>query len=317
MIFSNVFAITLDQTAGVEYHLALFASGFEARSKFIAESARPKAICSSVILFAEDTETLSRPDNDSFFGASFGSEALTVSAAGERDAILTTLRSLVSTTNRQKVLRIFVDYSAMTRTWYGAVLSYFKHLARECPVEIDFVYSHGKYQGDFGPMAVTEIVAQPGFAGLSSGMRETVALFGLGLDKYASLAVFDRIEPDVSHYFIARPSDRDGLTEEKVRLENAELIAQMSDASLLLPLEDVGETFRLLCERVNVLDRQKQVVIVPMGPKPHVLASLLVTLRLPRVACLHVRGVRKPPVQVLALGSASACRVCFQPENGT
>ncbi len=307
----------MNQVEGVEYNLALFASGFEGRSRFVAESARPNAICSRVILFAEDTHTLSRPSNDAFFSRSFGLEALIVSASGERDAILTALRSLVSTADPKEVLRIFVDYSAMTRTWYGAVLSYFRHLARERPVEIDFVYAHGKYQGDFGPMAVTEIVAQPGFAGLSSGMRETVALFGLGLDKYASLAVFDRIEPDISHYFIARPSDRDGLTEEKVRLENAELIAQMSDASLLLPLEDVGETFRLLCERVNALDRRKQIVIVPMGPKPHVLASLLVTLRVPRVACLHVRGVRKPPVQVLEKGSASACRVCFQPDIST
>ncbi|MEQ1594974.1 MAG: hypothetical protein ABL985_07735 [Casimicrobium sp.] len=313
MIFSNVFAVDLNAT--VEYDLALYASGFEARSIFVAEHMRPRARKNRVILFAEDTDLLSRPANDAFFKGIFSDDEMTISASGDHEAILLALRSLELTADPNRLIRVFVDYSAMTRTWYGAVLSYFRHVDRTNAVEIDFVYAHGKYQEKFSPMAVTEIVAQPGFAGLASGMRETVALFGLGLDKFASLAVFDRIEPDDAHYFLARPADREGLTEDKVRQENAELITQMSDAPLLLPLEDVGETFRLLCERVTVQDRRKQIVIVPMGPKPHVLASLLVTLRLPRVGCLHVRGWRNPPIQVSALGTSSACRVCFSPDR--
>ena len=315
MIFSDVTLKPAPETETSSYVLALYASGFERRSRFIAETRRPSSESTKVLVFNEDRETLSSPENLVFFRQNFATNELVKTAASSSYEILEALNLIVAKSSPDRDLCLFVDYSAMTRTWYGSILSFFRHLDWKANVVIDFAYAHGTYDdATFRPRAVTDIVAQQGFAGLCSGMRDTVAIFGLGFDKYATLAVFDRIEPDLAYYFLARSSSK-SITDARVRNENAELIAMMTGGELLLPLEDVGETFRLLCERVAFLDRSKQVVLVPMGPKPHVLASLLVSFRLPHVACLHARGVRVPEVQVTADGTTSVCRVTFVPEK--
>jgi hypothetical protein len=49
--------------------------------------------------------------------------------------------------------------------------------------------------------------------------------------------------------------------------------------------------------------------LVPMGPKPHVLASILVSMRFAEVSCMRVSVTRERPEKVDPTGEVIAARV--------
>lgn len=293
------------------YDLGAFASGFEARSIHVAQLVGPELASSNVVLgFRDGVGVLSRDENDHYFAQNFG-VAVEVPKIGEDEHCLSKrLEALLKLANG-KAIRIFVDYSVMTRAWYGALLTWARFSDYSAPLEIDFVYAYGKYLTDFSALGISEIVSLPGFEGVSGGYRSTAAIFGLGFDKYATLAVYDRLEPDSVYCCVAQASETDPNALRV--LEENSVILEAAVKTFPLPLGDLDSAFRLMCEHVALLDQANHIVMVPMGPKTHVLATLLVALRMPTITCLHAKGTRSKPVQVQALGDLSISRVRFVP----
>lgn len=291
------------------YALGIFASGFETRAVHVAKKFGANTLEKTVVFgFSSDVRALSRENNDIFF-KSFGSgEFLLLGTQDDDQVIFTCLNSLL-TKKKTDVLRILVDYSVMTRTWYSAILTWARLADFDREVEIDFVYASGRYLNDFDPLLISELETLPNFEGNSGGFRKTTALFSLGYDQYATLAVYDRIEPDVLYCCVAGMAGCDAsaikaLSENQAMVEASERIVE-------LPLLDVEAAFRLLCDVIVGIGRDSHVVVVPMGPKTHVLVTLLVALRLPWLTCLHAKGTRPRPIQVEALGPISIARVFF------
>lgn len=299
--------------AGGGYDLAIFASGFEARATNILKltSVRPRSC--RVLGFSNDRETLSRKTNDQVF--SDAGWAVDIVPETEADQYIYEMLNHAHSSCDSRETRILVDYSVMTRAWYGAILNWAAALDDGTAVQIDFAYSHGDYARKFGPLKIEDIVSLSGFEGISSGARSTTAFFGLGFDKYATLSVLDRIEPDDVYCFVARSGDS-ADSADYVLSENSEVVDAAQGKVFSLPIASVAESFRIICEHVSIIEddpsqRDTEIAIVPMGPKPHVLASLLAAQRMPRVACLHVKGERAEPVEVKATGIVTACRVEF------
>lgn len=51
-----------------------------------------------------------------------------------------------------------------------------------------------------------------------------------------------------------------------------------------------------------------------MGPKPHVLASILVSMRFPEVSCMRVSAKRASPERIEASGEVVVVRVVVRKE---
>lgn len=307
MKLSSLTRLDFERIAWEEYDLIFLASGFEERSCFTLSYIPDSAIRKCVVLgFEDDRNTLSRPRNDTLFG----SRQLTpfVSANPQdyeehiKQSLLFAARSVT-----QRPLRLFIDYSVMTRSWYGFLLTWLKYSADSVATEVDFVYAYGKYESEFGPLHIDEISAIPGFEGGCAGARRTVAFFGLGYDRYATLAVNELIEPDHVTCYVARES-LDDARSQRVLNQNKELIDLSGTLPIYLPLGNIQECFRILHENFSQVPEEDEVIAIPMGPKPHVLATLMVSQFVQRVTCLHAKGSRATPVQVVASGDVSAWR---------
>lgn len=294
----------------VPYDLHVFSSGFEDRSAHLVKFIEPSTIESIVLGFSGDRHTLSREQNDAQF-RKLGMDPVTL----ENDALLlgplqSKLQEAAQRAGTGRPLRIFVDYSTMTRTWYGHILTWAKYSKHHPNVVIDLFYSFGNYHKEFQPLHVRELSSVAGFEGHCAGARRTTALLGLGFDKYATLAVCDQIEPDSIICFVAQESSDDPHAR-RVLSENQEVIEASGRPGVPLPLGNVGEAFRMMYEQAAFCAADEELVAVPMGPKPHVLASLLLAQVLPRVTCLHARGHRADPVPVSATGQVSGCRLTY------
>lgn len=307
MKLSSLTRLDFDRTPWGEYDLIFLASGFEERSCFTLSSIPDSVIGKCVVLgFESSRNTLSRPKND----ALFASRKLTPFVSSNPQAyeehikrsLLIAARSVV-----QRSLRVFIDYSVMTRSWYSFLLTWLRYSAESVSTDVDFVYVYGKYESEFEPLHIDEISAIPGFEGGCAGARRTVAFFGLGYDRYATLAVNELIEPDHVTCYVARETPNDARSQ-RVLEQNKELIELSGTLPVYLPLGNIQESFRILHEHFSQVPEEDEVIAIPMGPKPHVLATLMVSQFVQRVTCLHAKGSRAIPVQVAASGEVSAWR---------
>jgi hypothetical protein len=307
MKLSSLTRLTYEETLWENYDLILLASGFEERSCFTLASIPESAIDKCVVLgFASDRHTLSRPRNDAIYGKRQLTPYVSTDPQAYENHIKSALLAASSSVN-DRPLRVFIDYSVMTRSWYGYLLTWLRYSTDAVVADVDFVYAYGHYESEFEPLHIEEISAIPGFEGGCAGARRTIAFFGLGYDRYATLAVNELIEPDHVTCYIARETPND-MRSQRVLDQNKELIALSGTQPIYLPLGNIQEAFRILHEHFTQVSDEDEVIAIPMGPKPHVLATLMVSQYVQRVTCLHAMGSRTNPVQVIASGEVSAWR---------
>jgi len=312
MRFRKVESLLKLEDASDYYSLGIFSSGFERRSTHLIKSCGPDMFKRVMVFkFALGGGALSRPENDGYFESIPKAEFLQLEGNNDDELIFTYLENFVVECY-DSVLRIFVDYSSMTRSWYGAILTWARLCEKSYSIEIDFVYASGRYLSEFDPLLISEIETLPNFEGISGGFRKTSALFGLGYDQYATLAVYDRIEPDSLYCCVASLSPNDPSALKTIHANQA--MIEAAERLVELPLLNIESAFRDLCDLLMSIGRDSHVVVVPMGPKTHVLVTLLVAIRMPWLTCLHAKGFRPQPVQVEATGPLSIARIYFSPD---
>ena len=309
----QVLDIDFDSINSERYDLSLFASGYESRCTFVPNLIDPSIVANPLVYgFTEEAESEVRIKNDHFFLGQWGCSPIHLSSEDE-SPIYKYLNKHSSGADRP--IKILLDYSSMSRLWYTAVLNWARFAAPTKEVVIDFIYAMGKYEEEKKPMMIKDMVSLPGCEGRAYRLRESVAVFGLGFHGLAALCVLDRLEADTVYAFLAAP----GSTQEYVNktLEiNRELINNPKTKKPILefPLGSIEACYRHLAETIAPHRPDGEITLVPMGPKPHVLASILVAMRFPEVACLRVSG-ESDPLNVLPTGDIVASRVIVKSDN--
>lgn len=208
--------------------------------------------------------------------------------------------------------RILIDYSSMSRAWYAAMLLWFGENSRiHSGCQLDFLYALGKYSKEYAEkeVVIDDIETVPGCAGEMFRHARTVAVFGLGFYGYMSLCACEQIEPDVLYSFSTTENPIEEFCIED-RAGNRELVERASK-SFKLSVTSVAAAYRCLSEISTIhLNNGDEVILVPMGPKPHVLASVLVSLANRRVCTLRVRH-KQYKSDVEPLGPIIATRIKF------
>ena len=288
------------------YDISLFASGYESRARYAPNIIDPRRIANTLVFgFTEEADIGDRPQNDAFFSQRWGCEPILLSGDNEKSIYEYLHKYSQVTTNP---VHILVDYSSMSRLWYAAVLNWARFAVPGKEVVIDFIYSMGTYEDEEHPMVIRNMVSIPGCEGRAYRLRETVAVFGLGFHGLAALCVLDRLEASTVYAFLASPGSSKEYIE-KTRTINKDLISdRRTEPVLELPLASVEKCYRTLAEVIAPHRPDGEITLVPMGPKPHVLASILVAMRFQEVACLRISGTpdRK---DVKATGDIVATRI--------
>ena len=196
----------------------------------------------------------------------------------------------------------------MSRLWYAGILNWALYSPVEKDIEIDFLYAVGEHKEEVPPLVIRDIISIPGCEESPVPFPASVVVFGLGFDGLATLCVLDRLEPDAVYAYLASPAAFEDYPE-RARLSNRELIQRHSAATLELPLTRVEATFRYLTELISPHRDKATIILVPMGPKPHVLAAILLSMRFKGVGCLDVSGRREPPERVGTTGDIVVTKV--------
>ena len=286
MISLRVLDTDLDAVCKETYDVCLFASGYESRCIHVPGLVNPGAVANPLVFgFTEEAKSANRPANDTFFSDVWKRPPIPLSSDNEKP-IYEHLHK--HTQGIDRPIRILLDYSSMSRLWYAAVLNWARFAASGRTVIIDFIYALGKYKEEDHPFVIRSMITIPGCEGRAYRLRESVAVFGLGFYGLAAQCVLDHLEADTVYAFLATDQARE-VYAAKTREANQDLIrSSKTKAVLELPLTSIETCYRNLAETIAPHRPDGEITLVPMGPKPQVLASILVAMRFPEVACLRI-----------------------------
>lgn len=294
------------------YDLGVFASGYESRCQYISGQLKIQNINNQLIFgFEHKKNDHNRADNDNHFRKKW--EKIPEILSTENDLQVYKILDKVLRFSTPKIYKILVDYSSMSRTWYAAILNWIRFQQITEEVIVDFVYSAGPYYStELKPIAVKNVLPLPGCDGVSGTSIKSIAIFGLGFEGLAPLCVLDKLQPDEIFTYLASPAFYDEHPR-TAREKNEELI-KIAKETLELPLHSIEITILKLRELISAYQNGEDITFIPMGPKPHVLASILLAIHFKQITCLHVNGLVSEPTDVTASGDIVSTRLIFKPD---
>ena len=167
---------------------------------------------------------------------------------------------------------LHIDYSSMPRGWYCRLP---KELLKLDAVDkrVFFWYVPGKHIGENFPTAgINRIFNEQGNADPAEKPRYHI--MGLGYDKFRSEAVYSIIEPEnlvICYSFSTKHKEINSVVEEK----NKRLFNNSVNV-IDFPIDDFSGMVSILRGLVDSYLQYGQVIIVPDGPKPLVLAMSMI-----------------------------------------
>lgn len=302
----------LSAVTTLHYDIAIFASGSEPRCTYIAKQLSRDVISYPIVVgFDDHRQDDHRLQNDEYYSQNWSDHQIILKSDNE-GPIYQCLQQAAA--NAKDTIRILVDYSSMSRLWYAGILNWALHTPVGKDIEVEFLYAVGEHKNVVPPLVITEILSIPGCQESPVPLPASVVVFGLGFDGLATLCILDRLEPNAVYAYLASPAAFEDYPE-RARSNNEELIQRHSAATLELPLTRVEATFRYLTELISPHRGKAAIVLVPMGPKPHVLAAILLSMRFKGVGCLDVNGRRERPERVGTTGDIVVTKVELKPQQ--
>jgi hypothetical protein len=301
----------LQNVGQYHYDLAMFASGYEERCTAIPKLFNPSQIENAVVIgFTEENADQQRVINDKYFIANWV-EKISISSSNDDREIYNILNTIFENSSNRKTIHILVDYSSMSRLWYAGVLNWAKFFSKADELRIDMLYAPGVHREKISPMVINDILSIPGCEGSATSLFQSIAVFGLGFDSYAALCVLDRIEPDYYYTYLASPTIFPDYPE--IVMKKNDDIIRSARNTLSLPLFSVEQTYNALGEIVSLHKDEADIIFVPMGPKPHVLASILLAMKFREITCLRVSSSDGSKTNIKAAEHVVGSRIFFRP----
>lgn len=300
--------VSEEQLLATRFDLMLAASGFESRATHAYTKTSIDGKPERVAFCFQDRSNAQREDNDRFFDRN--SFTLIDAQGSHCSKIFNAVRSRIESTQGARI-RIFVDYSSMTRAWYAAVLKGVTAVRNKKSIECYFCYSPAKFVPPSETTPNTEVGPLPGFCGLETPDRPTALIVGLGYERDRALGLVEYVDPATCFGLITDPPiDPKYLN---VVLENNSAFLDCIQTQLIRhPLNDLQLMSSVLLSLYSGLRDDYRLILAPLGVKPFSLICLLLSLRFGDVDVWRVTsGIKAGTPERTALGPVLTLKVVF------
>lgn len=260
------------------------AIGYEERSRFLLDKLQNNVCNENILVFYFDDLKESK-EVMTYIEDKDASSIKTVDIKYEQgddagDIVISFLNNLKDLSGK-----VYIDYSAMPRSWYSKLP--FK-ISQRLSAETYFLYVVGDYPCDYKtyPSAGTDSYSLIGRPSLRDQKR--LHIIGIGYDSIRTEALLSILDPDMYAVCSAHYSLDDEM-EQRVHEVNSKVI-ERAVSSTSLTTDDFSFLVARLCEMANEYLPLGDVVFVPDGPKPLIMAMSLVPQILDRegIVCVHV-----------------------------
>lgn len=279
--------------------LFICTSGYEKRSVYFARKILKLGISAGqflVIGFDDFTDYLNRIENDKFF-SKLGVKVKPFKQNKKElviGYIIKAIKERVASAGDEPI-EIHIDYSCMPRLWYCYLPSIVEKVLRKQD-RVYFWYTPGHYINDFEyPTAgVEDFKLFSGKPTVCPDIRTHI--FGLGFDKIRTQAIWSVLDPsNLICYYAILPIVAKYYEDylERVKKDNQEIL-MLANGKFSVPMDDFVFSLSKIVSMVRQYRNLGDVILVPDGPKPLILATSLASLmfNVSGIVCFHVRRQR-------------------------
>lgn len=282
--------VNYDELLKERVDVLIAASGYGSSSDHLIQLSNFKANKKIALLFKEKPDLQLQVSNESIFiEKGFECYKLHSDSSGE---IMVVLESLFDD-HKFEDIKLIVDYSSMTKIWYGTIINYFTYN------DLDFksLVIYFCYTPDFfiPPAASKKKLLNPVpiFANMPSVNEDKPLslIIGLGYDETQAEFLCDFLKPDDVYFFLPNPSFDEDYTQ-AVKKHNNKLISNIRANHLInysaKDIEDIDSKLTSLCLNLRLKSR---IIIVSIGPHTFSLASFLLNARYPDIEIWNISSL--------------------------
>jgi hypothetical protein len=258
------------------FSLFICAIGFEERSKYQIERLmknytddKQKVIC----FYFNDFRNEISVENNRII-KEFGLQPIEVSRKDHLIVIKEIFKKISAIKNDSDGLNIHIDFSSMPRNWYCHI---FVELSKVLSAKDKFFfwYSHGDYTNDLEHCSTAGTDDFIIFSGKASTKpRQRSHLLGLGYDKIKSDAIRTVVDPTTLVVCYTYPKENPIICD-AIR-KGHKYLFDAASFSFSLPIDDFGFMVKRISEVVINLFDNGDVILIPDGPKPLILACSII-----------------------------------------
>jgi len=265
-------------TKNIDFDIFIASTGYESRASFLArQNIQSKE--KFVLAFRDNHTNKNRVKNDKFFREE-NFKFIDMSGS-QNEKIFDLLNSSIAN-NPQEKISILIDYSSMTRVWYGAIISYLSGCAlKNKSIYAYFSYSVSEFNEPLSKESETfHFYPIDSFCHLTVPTKPTALIAGLGYEKKRVFGLREYFDAEALYLFY---TDDNPFTQ-YVRNKNREVIDSV-DSKNIFPylLNDLTYTKMLLQDLYDHLKDNFRIIIAPCGPKPFTLLSFIIASEAPNI----------------------------------
>jgi len=314
MELSHTCQISLAELKTERIDCIIAASGFHARSTYIADNLDLKESKKLVITFDEEYFSNLRKETESFFnGLGFLSAKAKADSGKEIEALLEDY----CRKNTSRELNIIVDYSCMPKIWLATILDYIsKNELHAQIINIFFVFTPKRF--------IPDIKKKLEFIGPLNAKKDSIVndknltlIAGLNNDFESIVKLTNNIKPQKIFVFIPEPAFSHEYSRSVIE-KNRSFLEKIGENNIIkYPAnnpEEINSKLTSLCLDMRLHSR---IILVPQGPKTFILSSLLLSLRYPDIKLwdITLRTQKYNPEEGAASGEPVILKTIFCNED--
>lgn len=262
-----------------KFDLFIAASGFESRAIFQSSILKniPKRRFS--LGFNNETKDSTRLINDEFFKENNFIQTVLDGDTTDLTQLSKILNETFESSKSNGECNIYVDYSSMTRNWYGYILYIINHYRNKLKVNVTFGYSYSKYTPAIQDDNLNKVV-EPlfGYCKMSIPDKPSALIICLGNERNRAYGLQEYF--DATTYLFYSDLSYNNEFSSEVEKANFDLLNSINAENVIrFPVHDLINTNYLLDSLCRGLIKYYRIILAPCGPKPFTLLSFINSLK--------------------------------------
>jgi hypothetical protein len=314
LIFAH--QIGFEQLSNKKFDYFIAASGYENRCTYLLDTIGIDAANKIVLAFDEKKDFLFRKKNDDIFSAS--GFTFIEEFAGGKEKIIELLNLICQSSIGCKNISILIDYSCMSKIWYAGILSYFASYELNIEnLELYFSYTSAEFSAPMEPDQGSIITTPRGLLKANQrSSRPKAMILGLGYEKFLTTSLISTFNCKTIYAFYSDPAFDDRYAESVTKNNKKILKTIPGDHIIKYPVNNFKSTDALLTSLTMKLRLNHHVVILPAGPKPFTLSSLILASRYPDIEVWTIDNGQAPAAYNRnPMGEPVVCKLLFSNED--
>ncbi len=174
-------------------------------------------------------------------------------------------------------LKIIIDYSCMTKSWYYVIMLYLAN--KEVPlkkISCFFSYTPSKFSEPLLPKANSDISPLPGKISIPNN-RPKALIVGLGYEENKAQGIIDQIDPAKVFLLYSKPTLDEKFTN-AIETNNENVINSFKETTYTYDfssLIDIENKLKAIYYKYN---KEYSIIISPIGPKPFTFISMILSI---------------------------------------